>query len=94
MTTATRKARKLSLSSILIDLLIDFAIVGTGFLIYYHLKIHPLFPAQLSPEVIKLLGGLDNAVLIIAGVPFVIGLLSILGLFVRIVKGMVAAIKQ
>jgi hypothetical protein len=86
MTTTTRKPRRISLTSILIDVVIDAALMGTGFLLYYHLKIHPLFPAHLSPEVIQLFGGLDNTVLVIAGVPFAIGLLSFLGLVSRIVR--------
>jgi hypothetical protein len=77
----------------LLDLLIDAALMGTGFLLYYHLKIHPLFPAHLSPEVIKLFGGLDNTVLVIAGVPFAIGLLSFLGLISRVLRSIGAARK-
>jgi hypothetical protein len=88
MTTAARKTRRFSLTSVLLDLLIDAALMGTGFLLYYHLMIHPLFPAHLSPEVIKLFGGLDNAVFVIAGVPFAIGLLSFLGLVSRIIKAL------
>jgi len=62
--------------SALYDLLIDFALISIGYLIYYHFNIHPLAPVIWNPIVIRLFGSKQLATLILAGVPFIVGVLS------------------
>lgn len=64
--------------SVLIDLLIDFVLIGMGVTLYYHFLVNPLTPLlTLSPAVIKFFGSLKTAVYVIAGTPFVIGVLGL-----------------
>jgi len=68
--------RNFSCFSALYDLLIDFALMAMGYLIYYHFNIHPLAPMIWNPLVIQLFGSKELAILILAGVPFIVGVLS------------------
>lgn len=88
------KKSGIRLWDVLMDALIDFALMGTGFLIYYQFQIQPLVPVGLHPALASLLGGKDTAVLIIAGLPFVIGLLNVIRLFFRILSGMAVALQR
>jgi hypothetical protein len=69
--------KNFSCFSTLYDLLIDFALIGIGYLIFYHFNIHPLAPAIWNPIVIQLFGSKELATLILSGVPFIIGILSL-----------------
>ena len=79
------KRSKLSLVSIGVDLLIDLILIVLGVLIYYHFMITPLGPFDISPVVGKFLGGRQNAVLFMAGVPAVIGIINLLRTVYRVV---------
>jgi len=75
------KPNKPSLTStlfgLLIDLLIDFTLIGMGVALYYALLVYPFLPITLSPALTDLVGGYNNAAYIICGLPFVIGILSL-----------------
>ena len=88
------RSRKISFGSVLLDLIIDFALMGMGALLYYHFKIQSLAPVTISPAVVKWLGGTNIAVLLLAGLPFVIGLFSFLRLATRILSGMAASLRK
>jgi hypothetical protein len=78
------KRRRLKPFSILLDLLIDSALIGMGLLFYYHFEVQPLGPFGLSPILIDLFGSRHTAVLVISLVPFVIGGLNFLQTIFRI----------
>lgn len=65
------------LFNLLIDLLIDIGLIGLGYAIYYHFMIQAFGPFDFHPIVYSILGSRDTAVLIIAGLPFVVGLFSL-----------------
>jgi hypothetical protein len=89
-----KKTRSIRFGSILIDLVIDFALMGTGFLIYYHFMIQPLAPVGLNPGITELLGGLKTAVLLIAGLPFALGLFNLVRTILHLISGMAASIQR
>lgn len=73
--------------SLLLDLLIDFALMGMGALLYYHFEVRSLGPFGLSPIVTNLLGSQRVAVLVISIAPFGIGALNLLRTLFRILRG-------
>lgn len=81
--------KNFSCFSALYDLLIDFALVGIGYLIYFQFNVHPLAPVIWNPVVMQLFGSKQLATLILAGVPFVVGVLS----FARTLYRMLFALK-
>ncbi|MDD2922371.1 MAG: hypothetical protein PHQ36_08795 [Anaerolineales bacterium] len=72
--------------STLFDLLIDFALIGMGVLLYYHFSVHALAPVTLSPIVVDLFGSKTLAVWVISGVPVLAGVLSLLRTLFRIIR--------
>jgi len=95
--TGTPK-RRISLLNVIIDLLIYLVFMIAGFLVYYHFLVSPLFsfsdPAvsiTISPMLTDLVGGFTNAVYLMAGLPFLIGLLGLAGLVLRLLRGLGAA---
>jgi len=95
MTTPPR--RRISLINILIDLLIDLALMIAGFLVYYHFMVSPLIftdpsvAITISPVLTNLVGGFNNAVYLMSGLPFFIGLIGLISLCARLLRGMSAA---
>jgi hypothetical protein len=83
--TRSNKPR-INIFSLLFDLIIDFALMGMGALLYYHFLVYPLGPVGLSPVVINIFGSKELAVLVISGVPFFIGLFSLIKTLFRTVK--------
>ena len=69
---------RINIFSLLFGLLIDLALIGMGALLYYHFLVYPLGPVGLSPIVIDLFGSKQLAVLVISGVPVIVGVLSLL----------------
>ncbi len=66
--------RKPRLTSLLLDLLIDLALIAAGVFVYVQFLVTPILPLSFEPAVAALVGGVDNlarliaAVLILAGV--------------------------
>jgi len=73
--------KKPSLASIILsfvtDLLIDGLLIGLGAVLYYQFFVDEIFPVTISPVLTGPVGGVSNAAYIICGVPFVIGILSL-----------------
>ena len=61
----------------LYDLVIDFALIGIGYLIYYQFNIRPLAPVDWNPIVIQFFTSKQLATLILSGVPFIVGVFSL-----------------
>lgn len=74
------------LFNLLVDLLIDLGLIGLGYGIYYHFMVRAFGPFDFHPIVYSILGSRDTAVLIIAGLPFVIGLFSLARTLWRFMK--------
>ena len=79
--------------SLLFDLLIDFALIGMGVVLYYHFEVFPLGPFTLSPMIVNLFGSKQVAVLFISLVPFGIGLISLIRTVYRAITGLVLSTK-
>ena len=79
--------------SLLFDLLIDFALIGMGILLYYHFEISPLGPFTLSPVVVGLFGSKQVAFLFISLVPLGIGIISLIRTIYRAITGLVLSTK-
>ena len=77
----TRK-RRISLSSVLLDL----ALMGAGAILYLAFAPDPSRLAVLPENLVTLAGGLENVVRIVAGLPFVVGLFSLLGTLGRALR--------
>jgi hypothetical protein len=77
---------RINIFSMLFDLFIDLALMGMGALLYYHFLVYPLGPVGFSPVVINLFGSKELAVLVISGVPFFIGVFSLLKTLARSAK--------
>ena len=75
--------------SILIDLLIDFLLIGAGYLVYYHFLVRPLVPVDLNPAIFELAGSKQTVVLLIAGLLILVGVFNLLKTFMRVLKSLV-----
>ena len=72
--------------SVLLEIAIDLVLICMGALLYYHFLVYPLAPVDLSPIVVYLFGSKQLAVLAISGVPFIVGVFSLLRTPIRIMK--------
>ncbi len=81
-----KKKPRINIFSLLFEILIDLALIGMGALLYIHFLVYSFGPVGLSPIVINLFGSKELAVLVISGVPFVVGVFSLLGTFFRLIK--------
>lgn len=79
--------------SFMFGLIIDLALIGMGVLIYYHFEIYSLGPVGLSPLVVNLFGSRHLAVLVISGIPIIVGVFSLLGTINRAFKNLFFAKK-
>ncbi|MBV6466021.1 MAG: hypothetical protein IT296_04930 [Anaerolineae bacterium] len=84
------KRPRVNILSLLFDLLIDFALMGMGAVLYYHFMVYPLAPVGLSQVFIDIVGSKLTAVLIISGLPFIVGLFSLIRVIVRTGKKLAA----
>lgn len=84
--TPIRKV-KYGLFSFLIDVLIDTALIGMGVLLYRQFMVEANVPVTLSPVLTSMVGGFNNAVYVISGVPFVVGMLSMINTIGKVLKG-------
>jgi hypothetical protein len=71
------KQNRINIGSLLFDLLIDIGLIAMGVVLYYHFMVYPLGPVGLSDVLIKLVGSKFWAVLIISGLPFIVGVFSL-----------------
>lgn len=62
---------------LVVDLVIDFGLIGLGYGIYHHFMVSAFGPFDFHPIVYSIFGSRDTAVLVIAGLPFVIGLFNL-----------------
>lgn len=72
--------------SILFDLLLDFALIGVGFLFYYHFNVQALAPVTLNPVVVNLFGGKELAALTISGILVLIGTFNLFKTFYHLLR--------
>jgi hypothetical protein len=72
-----KKKNRINFFSLFTGILIDLALIGTGVLLYY------LGPVFFSPIIVNLFGSLQTAVLVISGLPFIVGVLSLLKTLIR-----------
>lgn len=84
------KRNRINFVSLLFDLAIDFALMGMGFVLYYHFMVNPLAPVGLSQVFIDMVGSKLTAVLIISGLPFIVGLFSLIRTILRTGKKLAA----
>jgi hypothetical protein len=84
------KKRRINLFSLFFDLLIDFALIGLGVALYYQFFVYRIFPVTISPALTDPVGGFENAAYILCGIPFVVGMLSLLRTIVRTVRKLFA----
>jgi hypothetical protein len=71
------KNNRIKVGSLIFDLLIDFALIAMGAVLYYVFMIRPIGFLGINDVFVKLVGSKLVAVLIIAGIPFVVGVLSL-----------------
>ncbi len=84
--TQQPKKRRFNLFNFLLEIVIDLMLMGMGAALYIHFLVFSFGPVTLSPVVVNLFGSLETAVYVIAGVPFIIGLLSFLRTLYRVVR--------
>jgi hypothetical protein len=75
--------RRFSFFDLMLDLLIDLALIGLGLALYYQFEVREIFPVSLSPALTDLVGSHELAVYLICGVPLVIGILSLVRTLAR-----------
>jgi hypothetical protein len=75
--------RRFSFFDLMLDLLIDVALIGLGLVLYYQFEVREIFPVTISPALTDLVGGRATAVYLICGVPLVIGVLSLIRTLAR-----------
>jgi hypothetical protein len=71
------KKNRINLGSLIFDLLIDLALIAMGAVLYYIFMVRPIGFVGINDLFVKLVGSKTVAVLIIAGLPFVVGVLSL-----------------
>jgi hypothetical protein len=77
---------RFNLFSFLFNILFDLALIGMGAVLYYHFLVYPLGPIGLSPIVVNLFGSKQLAVLVISGIPILVGVFSLLGTIGRLFR--------
>jgi hypothetical protein len=65
------------------DLMIDLGLIFLGVILYFQFFVYEIFPITISPALTEPVGGLTNAEYILCGVPFVIGLVSLVRSLLR-----------
>lgn len=71
--------------NVLLEIVIDLMLIGMGAALYIHFLVYSFGPIGLSPVVVNFFGSLRTAVYVIAGVPFVIGVFSLLRTIYRVI---------
>ena len=83
------KKKRIKPLSLLLDVLIDFVLIGAGCLVYYHFLVRPLVPVDLNPAIFELVGSKQVVVWVIAGLLVLVGAFNLLKTFVRVLKSLV-----
>lgn len=78
-----KKKNPINFFSLFTGILIDLALIGMGAALYVHFLVYSFGPIGLSPVVVNLFGSLRTAVLVISGVPFIVGVFSLFKTLVR-----------
>ena len=81
--TTRKTSAPFDLGGFLLDLLIDLALIALGLALYYQFEVRAIFPVTLSPAITDMVGGRQIAVYLICGIPFVIGLYSLIRTLAR-----------
>jgi len=95
-----RPSARISIFSVLTDLLLYLAFIVIGVLIYYHFLVSPVFYAQagvtvtISPILTDPVGGINNAVYLMSGIPTLIGLIGLFQLVFRLFSGLALAARK
>jgi hypothetical protein len=84
---------RINIFSLLFEIFIDFALMGMGAVLYIHFLVYSFGPVGLSPIVINLFGSKELAVLVISGVPFIVGVFSLLKTLFRLVRKLAVSSK-
>jgi hypothetical protein len=72
------KKKRVNIFSLFFGILIDLALMGMGAALYVHFLVYSFGPITLSPLVINLFGSLKTAVLVISGLPFIVGAFNLI----------------
>jgi len=74
----TKKPSVFSLiMGLMFDLMIDLSLIFLGLALYFQFFVYQVFPVTISPALTEPVGGPTTAAYILCGVPFVIGLISL-----------------
>lgn len=87
-TTQQSRKQPISFFGIMFDLLIDAALMGLGAVLYYQFMVWKILPITLSPALTSVVGGFENAVYIISGVPFLVGAFGMVRTFLRLLRSL------
>jgi hypothetical protein len=81
----TKQRKRIDPINVLLEIVIDLMLIGMGAALYVHFLVYSFGPIGLSPIVVNFFGSLKTAVYVIAGIPFVIGVLSLLKTITRVI---------
>jgi hypothetical protein len=91
--TKSQKPR-IKIFSLLFEIIIDLALIGMGAALYIHFLVYSFGPIGLSPMVVNFFGSLKNAVLVIAGIPFLVGIFNLLKTLLSTTKKLITPAKS
>ena len=91
MTANSIKHRtKISFFSVLTNLLTDIILISLGFALYYNFAVSPFLPfTTINPVFTAMVGGFNNAVYIISGLPFLVGAINLLRTIGRVFQSII-----
>lgn len=84
------KKKRINLFSLLFDIIIDLLLIGLGVVLYFQFFVYQIFPISISPALTDPVGGFTNAAYIICGIPFMVGLVSLVRTIFRTFKKLLA----
>lgn len=76
--------RKPPLISLLVDLLIDLALIAAGAFVYVQFLVAPILPLSFNPALAALVGGMDNLARLIAVILILAGVWNLIALLRRL----------
>jgi hypothetical protein len=74
---------RVNIASLIIDLIIDFGLMAVGVVLYVHFMIYQLAPIDINQMFVDIVGSKLVAVLILAGLPFLVGLYNLIRTLIR-----------
>ena len=72
------KKKSSGCGGLLVDLFIDFTLIGLGLVLYYQFFVKAIFPVTISPALTEPVGGMTNAAYIMCGLPLIVGTYSLI----------------